>query len=301
MPNSKLNSSDDYKIESARIINLGLYWNIVLAVSKTLAGIFGNSRALLADGINSCSDVVYYLVIKIFMAVAHKPADEKHPYGHRQIESIAALVVGAFVVTTAASLFWDSAKDAFNLFFGEKEDILPSKYTLIIALCTILSKIYLYFSAKYIGKKYLNIAITALAYDHRNDILSASAAGLGILFSYSAPWFDPIAGALVSLLILKTGIKIIRESSDELMDAVPGTMLNQSIIDRALKIPGVLSVEELRAHRFGPFLVANITIGVSGSISVKEGNDIASKVEEDLVNSIDNLQKVYIHYHPAEF
>jgi divalent metal cation (Fe/Co/Zn/Cd) transporter len=80
-------------------VNLGLLSNIVLSILKTGIGIIGHSPALLADGINSSSDVVYYIAVKIFMRQASKPADKEHPYGHRQLESISAIVVGAFILT----------------------------------------------------------------------------------------------------------------------------------------------------------------------------------------------------------
>ena len=89
-------------------VNLGLGVNIILSVVKTVVGVIGHSPALLAEGINSVSDVAYYVVAGIFVRLANKPADIEHPYGHRQLESIASLVVGAFVVSTAVVVFWDS-------------------------------------------------------------------------------------------------------------------------------------------------------------------------------------------------
>ena len=92
--------------KSILAINVGLAANTLLAILKTSVGIFGHSPALLADGINSTSDVAYGIVVSIFMRLSGKPADEEHPYGHDRLESIAAVVVGAFVITTAISIFW---------------------------------------------------------------------------------------------------------------------------------------------------------------------------------------------------
>ncbi|HPN84245.1 MAG TPA: cation diffusion facilitator family transporter [Victivallales bacterium] len=295
------NKSVELRSASRRILNAGLACNVALALAKTLAGIFGHSRALLADGINSTSDVVYYFAVKIFMEIAHKPADERHPYGHRQMESIAALTVGAFVITTAAALFWDSADDAFHFFLNERDNSPPKYFTLIIALSTILIKVYLYLFTKKGASKFKNPALMALAYDHRNDILSASAATLGIIFSIIGfGWFDPLAGAIVSILILKTGIKIIKESSDELMDTVPGEHLNETIKNISFGVDGIGSIEEVKAHRFGPYLVVNMVIGVDGGISVAAGDKIATNLEEKLISSIEGLSKVYVHFHPQE-
>ena len=82
-------------------VNLGLGINILLSIIKTTFGVLAHSPALLAEGINSTSDVAYYIVASIFVRLANKPADDEHPYGHRQLESIASLVVGAFVIVTA--------------------------------------------------------------------------------------------------------------------------------------------------------------------------------------------------------
>ena len=106
-----------------RAVHSGLAANFLLAVLKTGAGIFGHSPALLADGINSTSDVAYYLVITVFMRLARKPADDEHPYGHSQLDTIAALVVGAFVITTAIAIFWDAVNDVYDLATGEKRPL----------------------------------------------------------------------------------------------------------------------------------------------------------------------------------
>jgi divalent metal cation (Fe/Co/Zn/Cd) transporter len=114
------------------------------------------------------------------------------------------------------------------------------------------------------------------------------------------PWVDPLAGAFVALLILRTGIFILRESSVDLMDAVPSSELAAQITQLIKRVPGVEQLEELQAHRFGPHLVINLTIGIEGSLSVRMGDSIATKVEGLLCEAIPNLRRVHVHYHPAE-
>src|SRR5688572_16722387 len=108
-------SAEERYRKSLWAINLGLGLNIILSIAKTTFGILTHSPALLAEGINSTSDVAYYVVAGIFMRLANKPADNEHPYGHRQLESIASLVVGAFVVATAIAVFWDSVDKMWDL------------------------------------------------------------------------------------------------------------------------------------------------------------------------------------------
>ncbi len=292
--------SHDRDRKSLWAINLGLGSNILLSIVKTTFGILSGSPALLAEGINSTSDVAYYVVASIFVRLATKPADEDHPYGHRQLESIASLVVGAFVVTTAIAIFWDSVGKLWDLFNGNLTSLGAHPYALWVALSTVFIKIILFMYVRKLGKETRNTVVDALAYDHRNDIFSALAASIGIFFAQRGfPWGDPLAGALVALLILRTGIYILRESSVELMDAVPSKELALQILILLKNVPAVQQLEELQAHRFGPHLVLNLTIGIKGTLSVKEGNSISSIVEEILMKNIPNVSRVHVHYHPA--
>jgi cation diffusion facilitator family transporter len=170
-----------------------------------------------------------------------------------------------------------------------------------VALSTVVIKIILFVYVRKLGKETHNPIVDALAYDHRNDIFSASAASIGIFLSqHGLLWGDPLAGALVALLILRTGVYILRESSVELMGAIPSWELAQQISHLIRNVRGVQQLEELQAHRFGPHLVVNLTIGINGSLTVKQGDRIATKVETLLYESIPNIRHIYVHYHPAE-
>ena len=161
------------------VVNIGLGFNALLAVGKIGAGIAGHSQALLADGVNSISDVVYFLIVKIFIKLSGKPADSKHPYGHYQYETIAALVVGAFVITTGFAIFWDSVNGAFDLMTGEIAVITVRSFTLYTAIATIVIKIILMIQARFVGNATKNIAVIAIARDHRNDIFASLGAAIG--------------------------------------------------------------------------------------------------------------------------
>jgi cation diffusion facilitator family transporter len=114
---------------SSRAINIALIANILLALLKTIVGVFTHSAALLADGINSASDVVYNVTIAILIRASVKPADDEHPYGHSQFESIGALVIGAFIATAAFTIFWNSVQTLVDYFQN------PADFT---ALCGIV-------------------------------------------------------------------------------------------------------------------------------------------------------------------
>jgi cation diffusion facilitator family transporter len=286
--------------KSQLAVNLGLIANVLLALVKTVVGILGHSPALLAEGINSTSDVAYYVVVLVFIRLARKPADAEHPYGHSQLESIASLIVGSFILTTGVAVFWNSINNVFELFSGVTTSSGASIAALWVALVTVAVKIFLLNFTRRLGRETGNPAVAALAYDHRNDMLSASAAAVGIFLGRQGyPWVDPLVGALVALLILRTGVEILRQSSAELMDAVPSQELCDKITHLLSGEPDVKSVEKVHAHRFGPYLVVNVTIGVDGNLTVAAGDCIATQVENLLYDRFELVRQVYVHYHPV--
>jgi cation diffusion facilitator family transporter len=286
--------------QANRVVNLGLSANVLLAIIKVTAGILGHSKALLADGINSVSDIVYFIFVKLLVKLSGQPADEEHPYGHYQLESIAAVVIGAFVITTGIAIFWDSINSFFDLLSRNDDEKIIQFFTLLVSLTTIGVKIFLMLNALSVSRKTDNIAVSALARDHRNDIFSSLAATVGISLSLlGLHWVDPLAGALVAIIVVKTGIDILRESTAELMDTVPSNEMDTKIRSLLANIEQVKNVESVHAHRFGPYYMANITIGVEGDLSVFQGDKIADMIEQLLYNEIEFLRKVYIHYHPS--
>ena len=281
-------------------VQVGLAANILLAVLKCTVGILGASPALLADGINSTSDVAYGVVVSIFVRLSAKPADHEHPYGHDQLESVAAVVVGAFVITTAIAIFWHTVATVHELLTAPPDNGGASVIALWVALSVVLVKFGLTVWTYGISRRVHNSAVLALAQDHRNDIFASSAAAVGILFArLGHPWVDPLAGAVVSLIILHTGVEILRSATADLMDTVPGRELEREIRASLEDVVGLLAIEEVHAHRFGPWLVANLTIGVDGGISVRDGHRIATEVEQRLLSQVEFMRRVYVHYHPV--
>lgn len=283
-------------------VNLGLACNVMLSILKTAVGILGHSPALLADGINSSSDVVYYVAVKIFMRQANKPADPEHPYGHRQLETISALVVGAFILTTGIAIFWESINKVYELLSGNEVGRSASVLALYIACGTLVLKIGLFLYTRKRASSTANPTLRALANDHMNDIMAALAVIIGVVMGrFGFYWMDPAAGAVVAIYIVKTGIGIIMENASELMDSVPDPGFRKEVSDVVMSVEGVHSIEELALHRFGPYFTINITIGVEGGISVEHGHEISHAVEAALMDFYrSSLRNVHIHYHPAE-
>ncbi|MBU1639539.1 MAG: cation diffusion facilitator family transporter [Proteobacteria bacterium] len=291
---------EERRVKSMLAVYVGLGANALLAILKASIGIIGCSPALLADGINSTSDVAYGIVVTVFLKLSGKPADHEHPYGHDQLESIAAVVVGAFVITTAIAIFWNTINHVYELLTTTSDYSGASIWAFWVALFAIVLKFCLTGWTYVIGRQTKNKAVIALAHDHRNDIFASLAAAVGIFFGrMGAPWVDPLAGTVVSLIIFHTGIDIIRSSTEDLMATLPGKQLASDIKLLLRPLSEVKAVEEVHAHRFGPYLVVNLTIGIDGGLTVSQGDDIATEVEFALLENIEFMRRVYVHYHPV--
>jgi cation diffusion facilitator family transporter len=284
--------------ESQTAIGIGLVANIALAAAKTAAGIVGRSSALVSDGINSISDTVYYVLVASFVRHASEPADREHPYGHAQMESIASLVVGAFVLTTAVAILWSEVTTLFGMITrGGTRDI--GAIALWVAVATVAVKAVLSWWTRARGKATDNTVLVALGDDHATDLAASGAVAVGILLARrGAPWVDPAAGAVVGLLIFRTGLRILRNAATDLMDAVPSESLAREIRAVLAQVPAIRQVEEIQAHRFGPYFVVNLTIGLDGSLTIAEGDRVCTQVERTIYDSIPEIRRVHVHYHP---
>ncbi len=242
--------------------------------------------------------MVYNTAVAFFIRAARKPADEDHPYGHSQFESIGALVIAAFIITAAFTIFWNSVQTLFDYLQGNEVAEINA-IALYVALFTMLLKGTLFLYTRTMGKKTNNPTVIALALDHRNDIFSAGAVVAGTLIAnLGYVWADPLAGAIVAVFFLMSGIEILRDSTDILMDTVPGQSLDKEVRSLLQDVPGLEGIEQIQAHRFGQYLVINLTIFVCGDVSVRDGHEVAEEVERKLRTGIDYLKAVHVHYHP---
>ena len=150
------------------------------------------------------------------------------------------------------------------------------------------------------AKKVKNSTIMAIAYDHRNDIFSSFAATLGIIMAkIGFIWVDPFAGAFVGLIIFKTGISVIIESSNELMATGLNKEIYRNISETILDVEGVVGIEKISATAYGPYMILNLVICVDGNITVNAGDAIAEEVEKKIFNENKFIKGVHIHYHPG--
>ena len=282
---------------SERAVLVGLAANVVLAAAKVSVGLAQNSQALLADGANSTLDVGYFVATLILVRLAAKEPDLEHPHGHAQSESIASLLIGAFIITTAAAIFYNSVAAALAT-----EPPHGGPPALAVALGTIPTKAVLFAYTARISHRTANVAVGALAVDHRNDIFVSATVVVGIAgAALGYPILDPVAGAAVSFFILSSGLSVIRTAAEDLMGTLPHAEVASQIRALARRVPGVRNLGELRAYRFGPYLVLQVELEVDPDLNVEQAHAIATAVERTLLDNMPQVRQVYTHVYPASW
>lgn len=279
----------------------GALVNIVLTVAKLLAGIFGMSAAMVADGVHSLSDLLSDLVVLIFTHVSSKDKDRKHAFGHGKFETMATLIVSVILAVVAYRLMVNGVKSIVDIATGE---MLPEpRYiALIAAVVSIIAKEILYQWTVKVGKKTNSTVVIANAWHHRSDALSSigSLIGIGGAIILGDEWtmLDPIASCVISVAIAITAVRIAIPSLAELLEtSLPENIENQ-IIKTASEVAGVRDIHELKTRRNGISVIIDAHIVVDPSMTIVEAHDIATKVEEALMAEFGKETQVNIHVEP---
>ncbi|GGE27318.1 cation transporter [Marinithermofilum abyssi] len=284
---------------------VGIVGNLLLAVIKGVIGVVSNSRALVADAAHSASDVAGSLAVLIGLRVAQVPPDEDHPYGHGKAESIAAIIVAVLLGVVGVEIGYGS----FQVLFSKVE--APGWLAVLAAVVSMVAKEAM-FQYKYrLGKRLNSQSLIANAWEHRSDVYSSLAAVVGIGGAvlgdrYHIPWLvymDAVAGVLVSLLVLKMAVHLLRESIHNTLDHVLHEEEAYELVEAAGKVEGVRRVDELRAREHGFYVIVDAKVAVNPDITVEEGHRIGKRVKETLVEQFEHVSDVLVHinpYHPGE-
>jgi cation diffusion facilitator family transporter len=279
---------------------VGILGNVALAAIKFFVGIIANSRALIADGVHSAADVLGSVAVLIGLRVAKIPADEDHPYGHGKAEVIAAAVVSLFLLVAGVGVGYDAIRAFWEPIAA------PGISAMLVAIIAIVVKESM-FQYKYrLGKRLESKALIANAYEHRSDVFSSLAALAGIGVAILGPrvgapilvYFDPLAGTIVALLVMKMGLDIAKESIQTLMDQVLEGEIIEKITRTTLAVDGVERVDEIRAREHGHYIIVDIKISVLPHISVSEGHHIGKMVKSRIMHDFPRVQDVLVHVNP---
>lgn len=296
-------STDDTNVvRVARHVTwVGFWINALLGVTKVLAGIFGRSSAMIADGVHSFSDFISDIIVIIFVGISRRKANEHYQYGHGKYETFATMLLSLILAIVAVLFFVDGAEKTWGAFHGD-EIPSPTYLALIMCVFSILSKEWLYRYTRRAGERIGSAVVIANAWHHRSDALSSLATMVGVAGAmFLGPhWrvLDPIAAMVVSVFIAIVSIQLGMPAIRELLEA----SLPDDVVKEMYKIightPGVEAFHRFRSRQSGNRMFADFHIKVSPKITVEHGHRIASDVERRLRREFGKRLTTNIHVEP---
>lgn len=281
--------------ESNKVTIISILLNIGLTVIKVIAGILGNSTAIIADGLHSASDIITSIGILIGNKISRKPRDEEHQYGHEKAESLVAFVLAAVLIIVAVEIGYKGVAALFNL----NEIQVPTLLPLIVALISIGVKEYQYQITIRVAKKINSSSLKADAWHHRSDALSSIAAFIGIggaMLGFKI--LDPIASIIVAIVVVKVGIDILKSACDELMDSsISKQDIGEikSMIDNNQKIYGI---KDFKSRKYGSVAYIDMSIFIDKAKTLEEAHDIADDLEHNIISTLSYIKEINIHTEP---
>ncbi|MDP2041973.1 MAG: cation diffusion facilitator family transporter [Algoriphagus sp.] len=280
-----------------RTVIFSILGNAVLAGVKFLSGIFGNSFALIADGIESTVDIFSSFLVLLGLKYAERPADENHPYGHGKAEPLITFLVVAFLIISAFTIAWQSIKNI------QTPHELPAPWTLIVLGVIIIWKEISYQVVINRSKKLKSSSLKAEAWHHRADAITSIAAFVGISIAiFGGEGYevaDDYAALLACGFILYNCYGIFRPALGEVMDENNFTELTKEIREISLKIEGIEGTEKCFIRKAGMTYHVDLHAHVRGDLTVTEGHNIAHKLKDTLRREIPQLGHVLIHIEPT--
>lgn len=287
---------DDLKRYSTanKVTVVGFTFNVLLMLFKGFAGIVGRSEAVLADAIESFSDIIATSVVWIGLRISTKPSDYEHPYGHQRVETAAALIVGLIILLGSFGI----GGYAINSIITGKI-AKPSLLALSAAVVTIIIKEGLYQYTVKIGRKINSMAVIANAHDHRKDAITTIATFAGVAGArLGIRVLDPIAAIFVAVIILRIGFSVSRGALNELLDISPEPKTLEKIKETAQSVSGVEHIGRFRARKTGPYIYVDIEVEIDESMTVLDSHSAAEEVKSRLRGNMPEIKNVMVHVEP---
>lgn len=270
--------------------------NAALASIKILAGFFGNSYALIADGIESTADIVTSLVVWGGLRVSVAPADDRHPYGYGKAEALSGIVASLALLAAAAMIAIQSVREILT------PHHLPHWSTLLVLVLVIATKMILARWMGDIGAEAESTSVQADAWHHWADALTSIAAFIGITVGLvGGPGYEPAddwAALIACGVIVVSGVNLLRMAVRELLDAAPAKDFEEKVRALASGVEGVRALDKCRIRKSGTRYFVELHVEVDGQATVQAGHDIGGRVRSVLRSSPLRIADAFIHIEP---
>ncbi len=283
--------------ESSKATELNLGANTGLFLLKIIAGALLMSLAIIADAINSLSDVVASLAVLVSVRMSAKKADDDHPFGHARAEPLAALLVAIFIGIVGFEL----------IRLGTMEILSPSDHEfslfgVLVLLGSMVVKGFMFRYFSRVGQSAKSPAVQAIAVDSRNDVATSFVAllgfvGAGIGIGFGFDYLEGVAALAIGVWVINSAVELSKENMDFLLGATPGEELMKQIKDRANVVSGVLSVHDVSAHYVGNIVHVEIHCCLDEKLTIQEAHDIVKEVKAG-VETLESVDRAFIHIDP---
>lgn len=271
----------------------GLICNILLFIIKYFVGFLFNNVAIIADSINNLSDSLSNGISLISFKLSSKPADKDHPFGHERIEYISTVIVAFIILIIAYELIKESILKIINY-----QPLEFSFLLIVVLIISILIKYLLYYVNKKIAKKINSKLLLATASDSLNDILSSGSILLAIIISYFTKInLDGFIGVFVSILVLKSGIDILKDTFDNIIGKAPDKEFEDRIKNYVLSYQGILGVHDMIIHQYGPNKsYVSLHAEVDANTNILISHDTIDRIEKGATSALNIF--LVIHMDP---
>lgn len=292
----KKNSMQTNTEKAIQATYLSIIGNFMLAVAKGITGVFGNSYALVADAIESLTDVFSSALVLFGIKYSTRPADSNHPYGHGRAESLVTFIVVGFLLISATVIAYQSI---INI---QTPHEIPEKYTLIVLAVIIIIKEIFYRIISKKGKETNSSSLKADAWHHRSDAITSLMAFIGISIAiFMGPGYetaDDWAALIASLFIVYNAYLIFRPALGEILDEHVYDDLVEQIRIISESVNGVEGTEKCFVRKTGMTYLVDLHLLVNGNLSVTQGHEISHATKDRLMEQLPELANVLIHIEP---
>lgn len=283
--------------DGQRVAVTGMVVSGALALIKIFAGISGHSTAVIADGLESASDVFASGFVLLGLTLAAKPADADHPYGHGRVETLTGLLIGLGLGAGGSLICYGSL-----MRIGQPRELLAAWVVWPLVLSAIAKAALAAFKFRQ-GRKLKSDALRADAANDAMDTLSAAVALCAVGLSLWDPerFFnaDRYGGALVGLIVISVGVRVAWDTALQLMDTMPAPDMMAEIRAAAAEVPGAVGVEKCFARKTGLRYHVDLHLEVDPDMTVRQSHEIAHDVRLRVMERVDWVADVLVHVEPA--
>lgn len=279
-----------------RASKVSIAGNAVLSLLKIAVGLFAGSLAVVADGVDSASDIVTSLITLFTAYIVARPPDPKFPYGYNKADTIATKALAFIIFFAGAQL----AISSFGNFFNPVKDVMPDIFAIYIIIISILGKFILAWYLRKVGKHVDSPMLIANARNMQNDVIISVSVLVGLIltFVFEMPILDKISAFLVSIYIMFVAFRIFMQANLEMMDGMDNQEIYVKIIETVNQVEGANNPHRIRVRKMAHLYLIALDIEVDGDLTVNDAHKVGMEVEQALKSKIPNIYDILVHFEP---